>query len=190
MAVQEEFLRFAEAELQPEHEGFAVTNDGAADWCVRKIGEAERRKAERAAFVQAEIDRLKAFQTAGDAQDDATIANMTRLLAPYFETLRPTLGKRKSHKLPHGVLQVRASAPKWARQDNAALLEWAKPLGLVRVKEEPAWADIAKRLRHAEGAHMGDPAIDGETGEIVAGVVLEAPAGESFTVRVDEGGEA
>lgn len=188
---REEYLQYLDEEMgggveTPDGGTFTVTDDAAADWCCRKIDAARRRMAQRAAFVEAEIERLTNWQKAQDKRDQSTIDYMTGLLRPYFDRLRESgaLGKSKSYKLPHGTLQARASGPKWARQDPAALLEWAKPLGLVRVKEEPAWSDIAKRL--VAGERPGDPAVDGETGEIVPGVVLEVPAGETFTVKTDD----
>lgn len=174
------------ADATPGNDRFVVTDDSAADWCCRKIEAARRRMAQREAFVGSEIERLTQWQKEQDARDQATIDYMTGLLRQYFEKLREAgvLGKSKSYKLPHGTLQARASGPRWARQDPEALLAWARPLGLVRVKEEPAWSEIAKRL--VAGERPGDPAVDAETGEIVPGVVLETPAGETFTVKTEE----
>src|SRR5690606_7172815 len=139
----------------------------------------ERRKA----FVQAEIERLQAWQQMMDERDQATIDWMTSLLRPYFESLRPQLGKRKSYSLPSGVLQVRTAQVSYAR-DEEQLLPYARQIGLVKVKETPDWAEIKKRLRPA-GDRPGDPVVDGETGEIVPGVTVQEPEREVFSVKVE-----
>lgn len=188
MAIAEEYMAYLDEQVEAneQQETFQIDNDSNADWACRKIAQAQARMDERKAFVQAEIERLAAWQEEQDARDQATIDYMTSLLQPYFATLQESgaLGKRKSYKLPHGTLQVRKAGPKW-RRDEAALLEWAKEQGLVRVKESPDWAGISKRLVPS-GEYAGAAAVDAETGEVVPGVQLEEPGGDIFSVKVGE----
>src|SRR5690606_38913034 len=164
-------------------EGFRIDNDERAEWAVRKIKQAKENIERRKAFVQAEIERLQAWQKLQDERDQATIDRMTSLLHPYFESLRPSLGKRKSYSLPSGTLQVRTAQVSYAR-DEEQLLAYARQIGLVKIRESVDWAEIKKRLQPA-GHHPGAPVVDAETGEIVPGVTVAEPEREVFSVKVD-----
>lgn len=190
---RDDYLDHIEQQIPTEdgdEHGFEITDDGAADWAVQKIAQAQQRIDGRRAFVQAEIERLRQWQEAEDEKDQRTIDFMTGLLNSYFDRLRArgVLGDRKSYNLPHGRLQVRATGPKWKRIDDKALTEWALSvplMDLVRVRVEPNWREIAKNLR-PKSDHIGAPAlyVDPDTGEMVEvpGVALEAPVGEKFSV--------
>lgn len=189
MSISEDYLRYVEEQMEAHDGGFKIDNDDKAEWAVRKIRQAQLAIEKRRQFVQAEIERLRAWQAQEDERDQSTIDRMTGLLAPYFDHLRESgvLGKRKSYKLPSGTLQVRSSGPKWRRVDEGALTEWAQRHGLVRTKVEAAWSEIGKRLHPADG-QAGSAALfvtdDGELIE-VPGVVLESPAGEAFGVKTE-----
>lgn len=180
MSIAEDYLRYVEEQMETQDEGFRIDSDDKAEWAVRKIRQAQLAIEKRRQFVQAEIERLQAWQQMMDERDQATINRMTGLLQPYFEALRPSLGKRKSYRLPSGVLQVRASGPKFERNDEQ-LLPWAKAVGLVRIKEQPDWSAIKDRLHVTDSLAV----VDRETGEVVPGVVVVEPAGETFSVKVE-----
>src|SRR5690606_19417484 len=141
MSIAEDYLRYVEEQIEAQEEGFRIDNDERAEWAVRKIKQAKENIERRKAFVQAEIERLQAWQKLQDERDQATIDRMTSLLHPYFESLRPNLGKRKSYSLPSGTLQVRTAQVSYAR-DEEQLLSYARQIGLVRVKETPDWSEI------------------------------------------------
>jgi len=187
MSVAEDYLRYVEEQMEAHDDGFKIDNDNKAEWAVRKIRQARENIERRKAFVQAEIERLQAWQQMMDERDQATIDWMTSLLRPYFESLRPQLGKRKSYSLPSGVLQVRTAQVSYAR-DEEQLLPYARQIGLVKVKESVDWAELKKRLKPA-GERPGDPVVDAETGEIVPGVTVQEPGREVFSVKVDVGTE-
>lgn len=183
MSIAEDYLRYVEEQMEAHDDGFKIDNDDKAEWAVRKIRQAQLAIEKRRQFVQAEIERLQAWQQMMDERDQATIDRMTSLLRPYFESLRPQLGKRKSYSLPSGVLQVRTAQVSYVR-DEEKLLPYARQIGLVRVKETPDWAEIKKRFRPA-GDRPGDPVVDVETGEIVPGVAVQEPEREVFSVKVE-----
>lgn len=187
MSVAEDYLRYVEEQIEAQDEGFRIDSDDKAEWAVRKIKLAQLAIEKRRQFVQAEIERLQAWQQMMDERDQATIDWMTSLLRPYFESLRPQLGKRKSYSLPSGVLQVRTAQVSYAR-DEEQLLPYARQIGLVKVKESVDWAELKKRLKPA-GERPGDPVVDAETGEIVPGVTVQEPEREVFSVKVDVGTE-
>lgn len=183
MSVAEDYLHYVEEQMETQDEGFRIDSDDKAEWAVRKIRQAQLAIAKRRQFVQAEIERLQAWQQMMDERDQATIDRMTGMLAPYFESLRPRLGKRKSYPLPSGILQVRSTPVQYTRNDDE-LLSYAHQIGLVRVKETPEWSEIKKRLQPA-GETPGAPVADAETGEIVPGVTVAEPEREVFSVKVE-----
>ena len=168
-------------------DGFVVDTDSGGDWALRKLAEVRRRVRERQAFVETEVTRLLAWQAKLDAEDGRTIHYMEQLLAGYFERLQAEgrLGRKKSYRLPHGQLTVRQVPDQW-ELDEAQLLAWAEPLGLVRVAKAPAWNTIKARLTPA-APQPGAAAIDLTTGELVPGVTLRVPAGEVFHARTEDG---
>ena len=168
-------------------DSFIVDTDSRADWALRKLAEARRRLQERQAFVEGETARLLDWQAKLDAEDVRTIYYMEQLLAKYFERLQGEgrLGRKKSYQLPHGQLTIRQVPVEW-EVDEAKLLAWAEPLGLVRVTKSPAWQAIKARLTPA-APQLGAAAIDLTTGELVPGVRLKAPAAALFQARTAEG---
>ena len=148
LQLMDEYQDFAAAEVGTDtaNDSWRITDDAGADWALRKIAQAQRRIEQRKAFVEAEIARLQRWQEQANKQDLSDIEFFTSHLQSYFETLRESgaLGNRKTYRLPHGALQVRASGPKFERNDEQ-LLVWAKSVGLVRVKEMPDWSAIKQR---------------------------------------------
>ncbi|MDP3702895.1 MAG: host-nuclease inhibitor Gam family protein, partial [Candidatus Omnitrophota bacterium] len=172
--------------LPTRQEGFTIDSDGAADWAVRKIGEAEARMRRDAATVRAEAERWEAWQAKRDEQNQATIDYMQSRLSAYYDQIKAEgllPRKSRSYKLPHGVLQARTHAIKWHR-DEARLLEWARGVGLVRTREEPEWNEIVKRLA-PEAQQIGAAAIDTATGEVVEGVTVEELPKDVFNAKAD-----
>src|SRR5690606_40453936 len=187
MSIAEDYLRYVEEQMEAHDDGFKIDNDDKAEWAVRKIRQAQLAIEKRRQFVQSEIERLQAWQQMMDEREQATIDRMTSLLRPYFESLRPQLGKRKSYSLPSGVLQVRTAQVSYAR-DEEQLLPYARQVGMLKVRESVDWAELKKRLRPASD-HVGAPVVDVETGEIVPGVTVAEPEREVFSVKVDIGTE-
>lgn len=185
MSVAEDYLRYVEEQMGTQDEGFRIDSDDKAEWAVRKIRQAQTDIEERRAFVQAQIESLQTWQRTMDERDQATIDRMKSLLHPYFEALRPQLGKRKSYSLPSGTLQVRTSQVQFAR-DDAKLIEAYRAAGLVKLKESPDWAAIKKRLKPVDNK-PGAAVVDVETGEVVEGVTVAEPEKETFSVKVEVG---
>lgn len=192
--LEEQYLEFVDAEMgvPVEADGaqlrFVVDDDSKADWCLRKLRQVRERLAKRDAFVAAEVARLRAWRDKQDAEDQRSMAYFEYQLRMYFEELREAgaLGKRKSYKLPNGVLQVRKAAAKVER-DETKLLEWVKanaPEHVV-VTERAAWGDLKPRVAVVEVAD-GWAAVDTHTGEMIPGITVAVPEGETFSVKTEE----
>jgi hypothetical protein len=181
----EQYQTYLDQTLQ-DSQGFSVDSDSKADWALRKLAEARRRLQERQTFVEIELARLQAWQAKLDAEDARLIRYMERLLADYFAQLHAQgrLGRKKSYRLPHGQLTAHQMPTQWA-VDEAELLDWAEPLGLVRVNKTSAWKEIKARLI-AAAPQPGAAAIDITTGELVPGVTVKVPAGEVFHAKTED----
>ena|SRR5690606_702614 len=163
-------------------ESWRITDDSAADWALRRIAWHQAQIARRREFVQREIERLQAYLQAETERHERSIRFFEAHLRDYFERLRAegALGNRKTYRLPHGSLQMRASGPKFERDDKQ-LIEWARQHGLVRVSEVPDWSSIKERLTVTDSLIV----VDRETGEVVPGVVVVEPPSEKFSVKVE-----
>lgn len=149
-------------------DGFAVTDDGGAEWCLRKMREADEEFDRMNAWYLEQIEKAK-------AKRDATKARMTAYLQDYAETIpmRETKTQR-SYNLPHGKLIWKKAGTK-LEHDDEILLKTLKETGRTEyvktiTTEKVAWAELKKELT--------------ETGELPDGVtVVEVP--ETFEVKVE-----
>lgn len=160
-------------ELEQE-ERFTVTDDQKADWCLRKIAEAD-----------AELKRLTDWyerQTAlAQERRDSRVAYFTGLLRDYFSTVPAKETKTMSkYSLPSGELVMTKAKEDFKAADKEKLLSWCitNDPELIKVESSPKWAEIKKRLTtDAEGK-----IVDSETGLFVDGVELEEKP-EEFKVK-------
>ena len=159
-------------DYEQEREPFAVTDDGKAEWCLKKIREADEELLKMKAWYVSQIE-------AAEARHDSDVAYFTGLLRAYFDTVpaKETKTLRK-YALPSGDLVISKAKQDYACEDPGALLKWCEENEpeLIRVKREPAWADVKKRLVKTDAG-----IIDGKTGLEVDGVVtLDKP--EEFKI--------
>lgn len=161
---------------EPEQERFTVTDDQKADWCVRKIAEADE-----------ELERLKDWykRQADYAQErrDSKVAYFTGLLQEYFNMVPAHETKTMSkYTLPSGELVMTKAKADYVKADEEKLLSWCvtNDPELVKVTTAPKWADIKKRLATVDGR-----IVDKETGLFVDGVEIEEKP-EEFKVKARE----
>jgi hypothetical protein len=172
-----------------------VDDDHTADRALRTLGPLEAQTRERAAFVAAEIERLQAWQARENRQVERFAASLTALLRPYDDRLKAegkVSTRRKSDRLPHGVLTTRQAPIEW-EVDEARLLAWAEatdPETLVRVTNAPAWNVCKSQLIPARDAPLAEAmieVIDLRTGEVqvvpVPGVRVKTSPREVFTPK-------
>lgn len=160
-------------ELEQE-ERFTVTDDQKADWCLRKIAEAD-----------AELAKLTEWyerQTAlAQERHDSRVAYFTGLLQEYFSTVPAHETKTMSkYQLPSGELVLTKPKADYAKADEEKLLSWCltNDPDLVKVTTSPKWSDIKKRLIVVDGK-----VADRETGMFVDGVEIEEKQGK-FEAKV------
>ena len=115
--------------------GFIVTDMKTADWCIAKIGEAEKRIEERRKLVDGYKKKLDAWLDKESAADFNTIEYMKETVRPWAE-LEIMKGKAKSIKLPCGTVGVRAGRESIQVDDEEAAILWAKAFKPEAVKVE------------------------------------------------------
>ena len=147
--------------------GFRITDDGMAEWAVRKISEA---KAEKAKMQKYYAGQMRAIEE----RCGKTEAFFTGALMEYFNSVprRATKTGIEKYALPSGEL-VRRPAGIEYRRDEDALLNWCKSEHpeFVKVKESASWSEIKAYMK--------------ETGEVPKGVTAEEKEPE-FEVKVKE----
>lgn len=160
-------------------ERFRIQDDNAANWAMRKLRQAERRKADNARMANDEIQRINEWLQRANQPYDRDVAYFTGLLTEYARDCRlnPEDG-RKTIALPAGVVSSRNNQPKWS-VDPEVFLPWAHANApdLIRVKEEPDLSAIKSRFKNlADGTTITDD------GEVVVGVVV-SESETSYTVK-------
>ena len=147
-----------------EPQGFTVTDDSAAQWCMKKIKEAEADRAMWKAHYEAQMEKV-------NKAADESVAYFTAKLEEYFATVPHKATKtQESYSLPGGKLIQKHQQPAFETDDNK-LVPWLKQnfMGqLVKVKESADWAGLKKVVTVTpDGAHVAT-----DDGEIVPGVTV------------------
>lgn len=158
-----------------EEAGFQVTDDQTAEWCLKKIREANEEKQRWKEYYDEQLRKIC-------TREDSRIAFMEMKLRDYFGSVPHKQTKtQESYQLPGGKLVLKDQGPKYD-QDDEKLVPWLKAnkmTDLVKVKESANWAELKKMLKETPdgtGMMTGD-------GEIVPGItVTERP--KKFVVEV------
>lgn len=159
-----------------EHDGFHVTDDKAAEWCMQKIKEAEADRAMWKKHYEAQMEKVN--QAA-----DSTVSYFTAKLQEYFATVPHKATKtQESYSLPGGKLIQKHQQPSFETDDDK-LVPWLKQnfMGqLVKVKECADWAGLKKVVTVTpDGMHVAT-----DDGEIVPGVTV-TPRLDVFKVEME-----
>ena len=152
----------------PPHKEYRIADDDVADWAIQKVLDAKAEYQRIADLGEREIQRIKEKIEAAAKRCEADTSYLTGRLAEYFQTVpHKTTKTTEKYKLINGTLVMKRGAVKFQR-DDAKLIPWLKANGhegLVKTKEEVAWADLKKLI-----APAGSMAIIGDTGEIIEGI--------------------
>lgn len=85
---------------------------------------------------------------------------------------------KKTLKLPYGKITLKKQQPEYTK-DEVTLMEYAKQIGKIRVKESIDWENIKKNCQ-VQGGYL----VDGN-GEIVPGVTV-TERNDKFEIKLDE----
>lgn len=145
-------------EIFPEDEDkFVVSNDKEAEWCLKKIREADE---EVASWKEYYAEQLRKITEACEA----TKSNMMHLLEQYFNTVKHKKTEtEESYRLPSGKLVLKKQVTDFEKDDEA-VIEWLKANGgerFIKTKETLDWNALKKGL-----SVCGDMVAD-EDGQII-----------------------
>ena len=163
--------------LLDENDGFHVTDDKAAEWCLKNIHEAQQDKERWKKHYAAQLEKV-------NAESDNRIAYFTARLEEYFARVPHKATKTtESYTLPGGKLILKRQQPEY-KVDDAALVPWLEEsfMGqLVKVEKKADWAGLKKVVTVTpDGAHVAT-----DDGEIVPGVTV-TPRPDVFKVEMEE----
>jgi len=183
MAIPEDdLLEFLDEEFKPaEQEGWKIKSDDQANWALRKIKQINEQLVSKKELVAREKERLDKWLERETESLERSINFFETALQGYYRDAesKGLLGNKKSLKLPYGTLQMRKKQAKLERDDEK-LMEIARPLGLIKVKESLDWAEFKKRL-----IIDGYKVIDKESGEVLDAIRVVEPECDEFSVKVD-----
>ena len=163
--------------LNDAREEFTVTDDAAAQWCMKKIKEAEADRAMWKAHYEAQMEKV-------NKAADESINYFTAKLEEYFANVPHKATKtQESYTLPGGKLIRKKQQPKF-EIDDEALVPWLEEnfMGqLVKVKKSADWAALKKVCSVTpDGEHVAT-----DEGEIIPGVtVTQRP--DVFKVEMED----
>lgn len=145
---------------------FTVTDDSAAQWCMKKIKEAEADRAMWKAHYEAQMQKV-------NKAADESVAYFTAKLEEYFANVPHKATKtQESYSLPGGKLVQKKQQPEY-KTDDAELLQWLKEnfmFDFIKTKtvESADWAGLKKIVTVTpDGAHVAT-----DDGEIIPGVTV------------------
>ena len=168
-----------------EKERFAVTDEASAEWCLEKLEENAKARALIEEQYKQMIARYEKWRADALAELESNDLYLKGLLEPWAEE-KIADGKKKSVKLPSGVIGFRAGGKTWKMGDEKieattpALLAFVKEndASFVAVKETVRWGDYKKTLKE-----MKDGRVATSDGQIIEGMTVTQGA-PSFYVEV------
>ena len=143
---------------------FTVKDDSTAQWCMKKIREAEADRAMWKAHYEAQMEKV-------NKAADESINYFTAKLEEYFANVPHKATKtQESYTLPGGKLIRKKQQPKF-ETDDEALVPWLEEnfmSQLVKVKKSADWAALKKVVSVTpDGEHVAT-----DEGEIIPGVTV------------------
>lgn len=161
--------------LNDAREEFTVTDDAAAEWCMKKIREAEADRAMWKTHYEAQMEKV-------NKAADESINYFTAKLEEYFTNVPHKATKtQESYSLPGGKLIQKKQQPKFD-VDDEQLVPWLIGNGYdnyVQYKASAKWAEIKKFV-----TITGDGVADND-GLILPGVTV-TPRPDVFKVEMED----
>lgn len=175
--MQEKLNDFIEKEEFNEDEGFRITDEGKADWAVRKIAENKQEIDRIKDFAKERIEQIKRWEESETESLENNIDFLESLLQEYLYNT-----EQKRVKLPSGSVHIRKQQPKWVYNDDAVLksLESSKMDEFIRIKKEVNKAELRKNVEV-----VGNKVVNKETGEVIDGIEI-VEREEKLNVRLSE----
>lgn len=160
-----------------EYDSFSVQDDSQAEWCLKKIREAEADKRKWKRHYEAQLAKVN------EAADNS-IQYFTAKLEEYFAKVPHKETKtQESYLLPSGKLVRKHQQPEYVT-DNEALVPWLEQnfmSQLVKVQKKADWAGLKNVVTLTpDGLHVAT-----DDGEIVPGVSVQQRP-DVFKIEMEE----
>lgn len=161
---------------------FTITDDGMADWAIRKIADDVHEFERIKAIADSRIMELQ-IQIEQERQKMESRTSFLRgHLHTYFESVpHKKTQTTESYKLLSGSLVKKVATQKIVRPDDADLIKYLRENGqghLIEISEKPAWGEFKKTLQIMDGK-----VVDTATGEVIDGITVE-DVPESFDIKL------
>jgi Bacteriophage Mu Gam like protein len=176
-------------EQEVQSQPFEVTNQESAAEALRRITYFMEQIQSVENIVQTQIqpfeskiEKIKAWGEDAKQEHYDRIKHYESLLEAYMRlqvTEQESKGKKpkKTLKLPYGAIKLKKQQPEFVR-DEEKLLEYAKSIGMVKVKESADWSEIKKQC-----TVVGEKLVN-EDGEVVPGISInERPEKFEFNIE-------
>lgn len=155
----------------PAGDTWTCSNDQQAEWAVKRMRFAARKRDRLLAGIREEIETMQArIREVEEAYQNETAFFRGQLDMFMASAECEATKTQQKYELPSGtVLRRKSRAPEFTR-DETALLDWAKASGnaaFVRVKETPNWSEIKSAAVVNDGQ-----LVTKNTGEIIPGVTV------------------
>lgn len=168
-----------------EKERFTVTDEASAEWCLEKLEENAKARALIEEQYKQMTARYEKWRADALAELESSDFYLKGVLKPWAAE-KIADGKKKSVKLPSGVIGFRAGGETWKmgaekiEATTPALLAFVKENddSFVKVQESVRWGDYKKTLNVME-----DGRVATSDGQIIEGMTVTQGA-PSFYVEV------
>ena len=155
-------------QLNQEYEGFVCDSDQKAEWCIRKIKEAEEDTRRWELHYKKQLDKIR-------ETNNSTVMFMTAQLQKYLAAqvaagLAHITKTTEKYSLPSGTLETKHGTLEYLKDDKK-LVEWLKSADMMdliktEVRQSPIWAELKKLTTVVEDGHV----VLTDTGEIIDGL--------------------
>ena len=163
-----------------ERNEWKITDDGAAEWALEKIKEAEQERDRLIDLAELKVCEIIERERKIREQCDSETAFLRGKLAEYFATVPHKSTKTtESYKLLTGTLKIKKGGAVM-KPDEERLTEYLFQHfpEYVKVVQKPAWGEYKKRLTITDAG-----VVDTATGEVVDCIAIEQKPDE-FIVEV------
>lgn len=154
--------------ISEQEEGFTVTDDQTAEWCLQKIKDEIAEADKWTEFYAQQMQRIL-------ARKNYRIAFFEGRLHRYFNNVPHKVTKtQESYQLPSGKLVMKQQKPEYTRDDEQ-LLAWLHQnnlQGFIQVKESVDWAGLKKILTDLQAPDESTGCLIDADGEIVPGITV------------------
>lgn len=171
-----ELLNLIDDQVEEQKEGWKITSDAMADWCLERKQEevVEHERLER--LINEKIEFYTNKLIAVQERKEQCLTSRDALLIDYFESIPEENKKRTKtlvkYQLPTGTLQKKFKAPTYIKNDDE-LLKYAEANApdYIEVKKSLKWGEFKKQTKI-----VNNQVVDVNTGEVLPIELQEQPA--------------